>query len=281
VSEIEDIILSNDRRGISALRSHLPKNFCQEAAQLILENPGPVLICTGFYILAAEAPETDGPPGAYFLGKTLESLGHDVTIVTDIHTSFLFKNLTLSENLVEFPIVEAPESKIFAQVLLNRIKPSLVISIERCSATKDGAYLNMRGADISDYNAKLDYLFEHQATLGIGDGGNEIGMGNLSEHIPSISTLPKDPSVTKVDKLIIASVSNWGSYGLITALSLLSGNNLLPSKQEEEAIIRQLVDLGAVDGISNEKIYAVDGFSLEENGEVLGRLNTLVLKSGI
>ena len=61
---IEDIILDRDSRGVSKLRGHLPANFCQEAAELILANPGTALIATGFYILASSLPETDGPPGA-------------------------------------------------------------------------------------------------------------------------------------------------------------------------------------------------------------------------
>ncbi|MCE2465412.1 MAG: DUF4392 domain-containing protein, partial [Dehalococcoidia bacterium] len=58
---IEDIILANDGRGISALRPHLEPNYCEKAASCLLDNPGTVLIATGFYIMAAGAPETDGP----------------------------------------------------------------------------------------------------------------------------------------------------------------------------------------------------------------------------
>ena len=71
---VEDIILDFDQRNISSLRKHLPTNFCDEASNLILENPGTVLIATGFYILAGGAAETDGPPGAVALGDALNSL---------------------------------------------------------------------------------------------------------------------------------------------------------------------------------------------------------------
>ena len=147
--------------------------------------------------------------------------------------------------------------------------------------TPTGRYLNMRGLDISQYNAKLDYLFDHDVTVGIGDGGNEIGMGNLIRHIPLVETLPDEPTATRVNKLIIASVSNWGGYGLIAALSLLSKRNLLPTAEEEEEVIRRMVDLGAVDGISTQRVYAVDGFPLEENRRTLERLNALLSEQGL
>ncbi|MCH9011199.1 MAG: DUF4392 domain-containing protein, partial [Chloroflexi bacterium] len=75
---IEDIILDRDRRGISKLRQYLPADFCDQAAGFILEHPGKAIITTGFYILAAGVPETDGPPGAVAIGNALEALGFEV-----------------------------------------------------------------------------------------------------------------------------------------------------------------------------------------------------------
>jgi hypothetical protein len=277
VSQIEDIILDHDRRGVSHLRGYLPSDYCQEAAQLILSHPGQAIICTGFYILSAQAPETDGPPGAYYLGKALEALGYTVTHVTDHHSSFLFKGLVDPQHLVEFPITDAASSERFSKELLARLRPSVLISTERCSLTAQGRYLNMRGMDITPYNAMLDYLFvHHQATVGIGDGGNEIGMGNLIQHIPQVATLPKEPAATRVTKLILASVSNWGAYGLIAALSLLRQRNLLPSPDDEAHLLRQMVDQGAVDGTLAQRVYAVDGFPLEENRKALERLHAFL-----
>jgi hypothetical protein len=282
MSAIEEVILRNDRRGISALKPYLPEDFCTEAAQHILDNPGPSLVCTGFYIRAAAAPETDGPPGAVFLGRALESLGYSVTHVTDRYSSPALKGPVPADRIIEFPIADDASSKQYASELIERLKPSVLISIERGGMTRDGRYLNMRGVDYSPYNAKLDYLFAGQVpTVGIGDGGNEIGMGNLAEQIPQFATLPNDPAVTCVDKLVIASVSNWGGYGLIAALSLLVGKNLLPSGQEEEDMIRNMVDAGAVDGVSGNKIYAVDAWNLAENRQALEALHAVLSTHGL
>ena len=282
MSAIEEVILRNDRRGISALKPYLPDDFCTQAARHILDNPGTAIVCTGFYIRAAGAPETDGPPGAVFIGRALESLGYTVTQVTDELSSPALKGAVPADRIVEFPIADEASSMHYASELLARLKPSVLVSTERGGRTRDGQYLNMRGVDYSPYNAKLDYLFDGQTpSVGIGDGGNEIGMGNLAKEIPQFDTLPDDPAVTCVDKLIIASVSNWGAYGLIAALSLLVGKNLLPSGQEEEDLIREMVDAGAVDGVSGNNIYAVDAWSLSENRQALEALQGVLATHGL
>ena len=283
MTTIEDIILRYDRRGMTPLRPHLPEDYCTRAARCILDAPpGRALIATGFYIARAGATETDGPPGAYFIGKALEALGRPVTYVTDRLTTPVFEGLVRPDAVVDFPFADARESEAFAVDLLARLQPSVAIAIERCGFTGPGRYLNMRGQDTSENHAKLDYIFMHHgATVGIGDGGNEIGMGNLAEHIPSVEQLPNEPCVTTVSELIIASVSNWGGYGLVAALSLQAGRNLLPSPDEEEDVIRAMVDRGAVDGVASAPVYGVDGFTLQENRRTLEALHRLLGEHGV
>ena len=100
----------------------------------------------------------------------------------------------------------------------------MLIAIERCGLTHESLYRNMHGQDITAYNARIDHLFtDHPYSVGIGDGGNEIGMGSLASEIPSIPTLVKLPCVTSTTKLIVTSVSNWGGYGLVAAISKSDG----------------------------------------------------------
>ena len=97
----------------------------------------------------------------------------------------------------------------------------------------------MHGQDISQYTATLDYLFtEDTPSVGIGDGGNEIGMGKLADVIPTVPSLA-EPCVTATTELVISSVSNWGGYGLVAALSKRSDRNLLPSVEYEQDLVRQ------------------------------------------
>ena len=275
---IEDVILANDTRGVSGLRSHLSANYCQEAANCIVANPGTVLITTGFYIVAAKAPETDGPPGALALGRALRAMGRDVVYVTDRYTlPVLEPFVENSSQIVEFPICDDEASKTVAADLLSDLKPSLLIAIERCSVTREGTYLNMRQVDITPQTAKVDHLFlNHDKTIGIGDGGNEIGMGNLSEVIPNIPTLPSIPASTGATHLVISSTSNWGGYGVIAALSTISGRNLLPDPEEEDNLIRMMVDKGAVDGVTGKALCSVDGMDMDGHGTALWALHEII-----
>ena len=274
-SSIEDIILTDDRRGVAELRHLLPPDFCRQAAQYLLDNPGQTAIVTGFYILSAGQPETDGPPGAVAIGNALQTLGRPVSYITDHYTAPLLRNwLGGRAAVIEFPIARIPESKQAAAEIVDQIRPDLLISIERCGRNRRDCYLNMLARDITAYTARIDYLFEMGIpSVGIGDGGNEIGMGNLADHIPPVERLPDEPAITTVDKLILTSVSNWGGYGLVAALSQLTGRNLLPSLAEDTRFIRQMVDAGAVDGGSGRNRYYVDNFTLEQNAAILAALH--------
>ena len=90
---IENIVLSRDHRGVSALRPYLAPDFCERAASMVLEHPGTALIVTGFYIPGAGATETDGPPGAVAVGEALEALGYRPVYVTDRFTAPVLRSL--------------------------------------------------------------------------------------------------------------------------------------------------------------------------------------------
>jgi len=277
---IEDIILDQDKRGMLALRPYLPDDYCSQAAQFIMDNPGGVIIVTGFYVVMAGKPETDGPPGAIAIGEALKGLGRTVTYVSDEYTTPVLRRYASGSDVIDFPIDGIDASKKQAKDILEQVKPSLLISIERCGRTRDDTYLNMRYVDISPNTARLDYLFDSDVpSVGIGDGGNEIGMGNLAEVIPTVESLPDYPAVNQVDRLIIASVSNWGGYGLVAALSRISGKNLLPSVESETAMLHGMIESGVVDGTTGEAVPTVDNFSAEENGALLARLHRVVAEA--
>ena len=274
---MEDIILSNDKRGISDLRRHIASDYCENSVDVIPRLPSTIGITTGFYILSANAPETDGPPGAIAIGNALEKMGHNVFYVTDKYTvPIMEKYISEKSSIVEFPITNVTDSVSFSKQVIRKKSPSLLISVERCGASEDGIYRNMRDVDISNYTAKIDTLFDLFTTsIGIGDGGNEIGLGNVAQWVTKSEKLVQFPARTKVTKLILSSVSNWGAYGLVAALSLKAGFNLLPNTTEEAQLIKQMVNSGAVDGISGEAAYKVDGFELGEYLWALDKLNEI------
>ena len=277
---IEDVILDFDKRGMLALRPHMPVDFCSQAAQYVVDHPGHTLIVTGFYVLMSDKPETDGPLGAIAIGNALMSLSRTVSYVTDACTAPVLRQWAGDAEVIEFPVVGIEESKDHASNLLQNLQPSLLISIERCGRNRNDEYLNMRGRSITANTARVDYLFDGSVpSVGIGDGGNEIGMGNLADIIPSVDSLPDDPAIAEVDRLVIASVSNWGGYGLVAAISRLAGRNLLPSAESESAMVQGMVEAGAVDGTTGDAVPTVDNFSMEENGALLARLHRLAAGS--
>ena len=86
----------------------------ESCADLLLDHPGTIFIVTGFYIIAAEATETDGPPGAVAIGNALAKLGNDVVYVTDELSSEVVRTITEDE-VIDFPITNHFESANFAK----------------------------------------------------------------------------------------------------------------------------------------------------------------------
>jgi len=130
----------------------------------------------------------------------------------------------------------------------------------------------MKGNDISAVTPPTDVLFttalrQRRYTVGIGDGGNEIGFGNISASL--LRQAGVEPCRTKTSALIAASISNWGAYGLVYSLSRLHGKNLLPSQLGECEWVKGLVRKGAVDGFSGMRVARVDGRSLRQHGRLL------------
>jgi len=271
---LDDLVLTHDRRAMSALRPYLPPEYCRRAARLIHQNLERVLIVTGFYVTRIAAPETDGPPGALALGRAVTALGGQVVYVSDRYTTPLLEYFGAGAEVIDFPICSETESRTAARLLLEHYRPSLLIAVERCGVTARGQYLNSRGEEISTYTARLDLLFDPAIpSLGIGDGGNEIGMGKLARVIPTIPGLPAEPCITATSELVVASTSNWGAYGVTAALSALARRCLLPDPAAEEDLLRSLHDQGCYDGTCGAPTCGVDGFTPEQNTALLSQLH--------
>ena len=264
-NKIEDIIMSYSNRGMPILREHLPKNYCKESAEYILSwKKGVIFIATGFYV--AGHAETDGPPGALILCLILKKLGYIPVILTDKYCQNFFEKYDIK--IIYMDIKMENENKInFIEKAINEYNPVGMISIERCGLNTENKYANMRNIDISEHTAEIDLFFSNYynkiPTIGIGDGGNEIGMGNL-EHIIK-DNLNLLPCKIKVDKLIISSVSNWGGYGLAAYLCLLTKNKEFFETVEETVknYIKYIISLGSVDGVTHENKEKVDGNDID------------------
>jgi hypothetical protein len=73
-------------------------------------------------------------------------------------------------------------------------------------------------------------------TIGIGDGGNEIGMGNVKEKVIQHIRNGEDIACNvAVNHLITAGVSNWGGWALAMAVFVLQ-NCLIHSRYSRHGI---------------------------------------------
>jgi hypothetical protein len=154
---------------------------------------------------------------------------------------------------------------------------------------------NMRGASIEASTAKTQRLFEmaqkrepRVTTIGIGDGGNEIGMGTFlwEEVAEAIGGGPlggRIASRVATDFAIVAGVSNWGGYALGLATLALFGrigeSRWLASEGQRELIETLVARAGAVDGRTLESTATVDGMSHDSCLAPLAAMRSMLAKA--
>jgi len=266
---IENLLVSRNLRGMQQIQPALEAGYYLRAARLLQGCTGYVLIGTGFPVI--DTFETDGPVGAIALYETLEKSGAKPVIVCGPPVS---RKLMADYRVHEIRVGEHDAREQEAREALKSYQPDLVISVERPGLAADGGYYNMRGESIAERTACFDTFvqFADCPTIAIGDGGNEIGMGNVAE---ALSQLEIIPAATKVDELLIADVSNWGVYGLIAFLSLWREEDLLAGI-DPYRILQYLSDLGSVDGVTRINTLTEDGLSPEEGADILLRLRQLI-----
>ena len=159
---------------------------------------------------------------------------------------------------------------------LKDLTPSLIVSIERPGVTADGSYYNMHRKDITRLTAKFDlFLLKSRCpSIAFGDGGNEIGMGNVRAAVIAMNIIP---AITTCDELVISSVSNWGVYGVIAVLCRLLQRDLF-GIFDPQTIANYLVDNGCVDGVTTRPESSEDGFPISVGLEIIDQLRDLVFK---
>ncbi|HEX6794336.1 MAG TPA: DUF4392 domain-containing protein [Casimicrobiaceae bacterium] len=168
-----------------------------------------------------------------------------------------------------FPIDDA-EAQNEAKRMIDALSPKAVVSVERAGMTPRGTYHNMLGQDFSEGRARIDYLVQEAAarnipTIGVGDGGNEIGMGAVADavhqHVPHGPVLC---AKLATDVLLPAGVSNWGCYAILAAMAILTGRpELLHTSSMERRLVEAAASAGLVDGNTGKCEPTVDGLSLE------------------
>ncbi|HET9015734.1 MAG TPA: glutamate cyclase domain-containing protein, partial [Thermomicrobiaceae bacterium] len=123
-------------------------------------------------------------------------------------------------------------------------------------------------------------------TVGIGDGGNEIGFGNIVEVIREVQPAGRRclcpcgqgvATVVGTDVLVAAAVSNWGAYGVVAMLAYLLGKpDLVQDDDTEYRMLQAAVAAGASDGVYAAPIMAVDGTSWRVQRALVTMLREIV-----
>lgn len=231
-------------------------------------------ITTSFYIPTADPPayETDGPLGAYFLTRAVRPLEGctDIWAEPPVHRA-----ITAAEAVdPDRPEFECP------------FTPVHHIWIEQGGPAADGRRYTMSGRDITEHLNLDDAVVTGgkfgTPTIGIGDGGNEIGMGKIP-HETIVKNIPNGDLIhcrVPTDHLIVAGVSNWGAYALAAGIYVLRGVTPPPDlfdPDREREILEVMVREGPlVDGVTGKQTATVDGLTWEEYAKPLIRIRDIL-----
>jgi D-glutamate cyclase len=246
------------------------------ACRSIAGHPAPRIgIVTGFMIPTVDPPtgETDGPPGALTLAQALTHVGIPCVLLSDrAGYDALWAGLELLKLDQAVGLIDLPMDLDPAAVLRSARALTHVVAVERSGPSHAGRNHTMRGLDVTELHAPAHRLFEgprHYATIGIGDGGNEIGMGRVP-HATVCKNIPNGETIacrTAADHLIVAGVSNWGAWALAAGVMLLRGN-VEPGFLHPALHIRCLGEMVArgplVDGVTGLREHTVDGLTIED-----------------
>lgn len=257
--------------------------LCLGAAARLLQRVrkgSAVILATGLPTYPWFAGEQDGPVGTATLARALVlSVGARPVIVTDpvnvdicaaavrgagLYTRSLEDALRLPTTaaVLPFPLTwdEAGER---ARALLDELHPAALVAIERPGANEHGQYHSSGGKSLTDYCAKIDTLFQAARgreifTIGIGDGGNEIGCAAVQETVLRVipnaakcscpcagTVVPRVPT----DLLVAAAISNWGAYGVEAGMAILLER---PEVMHSRQIDARVHELCAAAGANND-----------------------------
>lgn len=281
-------------------------------------DPGDVvLVATGWPDrpwVTPEIGELDGPPGAALLARSLHrALGAvpiflieeelkpamratacaaGFAVVTPEQAIAAFKSPAPlhAAAVLGFPTDEAQAAE-EARRLIQVYRPKALLSIEKGSANEKGIIHNARGADTTACMAKVDELVKEArsagiVSVGIGDGGNEIGMGLIADAVRKYvpygerCTCPCGGGIAPAlptDFLVTAAVSNWGAYGVAACVAILKGRaDAMHEEATELRALREAADAGLIDGNTGYVDPGADGLPATLHAAIITVLRQLV-----
>ncbi|MBW2305651.1 MAG: DUF4392 domain-containing protein [Deltaproteobacteria bacterium] len=255
-----------------------------QAAKGLAERVKPgdtVIFLTGWYLPMYMIGENDGPPGSAGLARAINfGLGATPIVFSEsghldiIKASFQGAGFRIADDLKEArkimrrvyvaaplsPRMDETQSIEIINRRLDELKPSAVIAVEKSGPNAAGLNHSLPGRDLTPINGKYHLLVEEARrrgifTIGCGDGGNEIGMGNVHEEVRKYLATGDTcycgwysgcAATTQTDVLVVGFISNWAAYGIEAALALfLQRHELMHDGEIEERVLRLTADAGA------------------------------------
>ncbi len=253
--------------------------------------------------------ETDGPLGAVSLARALaKGLGaRPVYISEERNLAPVFAASTAAgvsivsrddieqraEAALAVPYPLGQEGALAkAKDLLDDFEPKAIISVEKTGPNEKGVFHTITGVEIpSDGQAHVYRMMEEAQrrgilTIGIGDGGNELGYGLIVEDVQELQDYGRRcqcpcgsgiATVVSADVLVSAAVSNWGAYGIAACLAhMLEDRDVLHDANTEYRMLEACAMAGALDGVYGSQILAVDGIDWQTQQSLITMLHSIV-----
>lgn len=240
-------------------------------AQALTERGGEhIALLTGIAGGPLPRGEVDGPIGAAALAHALVQLGCQADVVVPEPMIGVAEGVRTALR-ANFSVVRDSDAR--------PSDYSAAVTIEKLGRNRRGVVHSIFGAVLSDQTPLADDFIEQlnqegKLTIGIGDGGNEIGFGAIFDQARSIVPHGADCGCPCGDGLVTstateivfpASVSNFGAYAITSALGVLVDRPLLLASA---ALITQAVEAavtaGCLDGGTFEPgRIADDGIPIE------------------
>lgn len=213
--------------------------------------------------------EVDGPIGAAALANGFRELGRQADVVVPpamVHVAEAVRRAMRAD----FGVVSEME--------VSADDYDAAVAVEKLGRNRRGVWHSIFGAPIEDQKPFGDELIEAmgragKVTIGIGDGGNEIGFGAIFDQAREVVPRGADCGCPCGDGIVTstatgiaypASVSNFGAYAITTALGVLEERPLLLASADRiGAAVEAAVTNGCLDGGTFEPgMLADDGIPL-------------------
>lgn len=264
------------------------------AAQLLSGPPRVIGIVNG-----AQVPEkmplgeNDGPLGSVILAQALRKIGHTVNFYTDDAAAMPIERL-LDWLKIEASVIRLERGDEDTQIdIANTL--DVAVAVERLGGNPNGILYGATGVSRSDFRCNTDTLFNRmsqkgKSSIGIADGGNEIGCGKIheiiSQTLSELNYCDRTPcgggvfSIVPTDVLVIATTSNLGCAGVVAALALLRGDaGLCHSAEDELRLIEKGVEIGLTDAGTGKVIAAIDGVDATDHAALVGLMQSIVRRA--